>query len=649
LTRELQQFYLLGESMTEDKKNKSKKTYKFKSEVSELMQLMIHSLYSNKEIFLRELVSNASDACEKLRFESIKNPDLLGEELKIQIDFDDKNKTISITDNGIGMDEEDAKKHLGTIAKSGSADFIKQLKDKDDKSKQGVIGQFGVGFYSVFMVCDKVEVFTRRVGSDSKSGICWSSTGSGSFGIKEVSDLATGTTVKIYLNEENKEFASFYKLEGLIKKYSDHLGLPVQMKKPIVETDDKKDAKKEEPKFETINNAKALWLEPKRKVTEEQYKEFYKHITNDFSDPILWSHNKVEGNLEYSSIMYIPGSQPFDLWQRESSTRGLKLFVQRVFIMDKTEAFLPMYLRFVRGVVDSNDLDLNVSREILQDNPVVDKIKSALTKRMLDLLFKTSEEDKEAYKKFWDMFGLVLKEGVAEEFKNKELLLSLIRFASTKVDKEENSFKEYVRNMKADQKHIYYLLADSMDMAKSSPHLELLNKKGIEVILFTSKIDDWFVGMIGDVEGKSLKNIAKGDLDLDDSEEEKNPEKEKEIEKNNAPVIEKLNKVLKDKVADIKVSNRLTDSACCLVLGENDLSPQMRQMLEASGQTVPDNKPVLEVNIEHKLIKMLLKEKNEGKSEEIAKVVYDQAKLMQDGSLEDPASFVKRVNDLLLK
>jgi molecular chaperone HtpG len=317
--------------------------------------------------------------------------------------------------------------------------------------------------------------------------------------------------------------------------------------------------------------------------------------------------------------------------------------------MDKTEAFLPMYLRFVRGVVDSNDLDLNVSREILQDNPVVDKIKSALTKRMLDLLFKTSEEDKEAYKKFWDMFGLVLKEGVAEEFKNKELLLSLIRFASTKVDKEENSFKEYVRNMKADQKHIYYLLADSMDMAKSSPHLELLNKKGIEVILFTSKIDDWFVGMIGDVEGKSLKNIAKGDLDLDDSEEEKNPEKEKEIEKNNAPVIEKLNKVLKDKVADIKVSNRLTDSACCLVLGENDLSPQMRQMLEASGQTVPDNKPVLEVNIEHKLIKMLLKEKNEGKSEEIAKVVYDQAKLMQDGSLEDPASFVKRVNDLLLK
>lgn len=655
-----------------------KKSYQFKTEVNELLHLMIHSLYSNKEIFLRELISNASDACEKRRFLAIQNPELVpaGHTLHVQIDYDSDQKWVSIYDTGIGMTAEEAKNHLGVIAKSGTAEFVAQMKSQGD-AQSAAIGQFGVGFYSAFMVAKRVEVLTCKAGESQ--GTRWASDGSGKFSIQPQSEITCGTKVIIYLNDDSTEFADHFRLQHLVKKYSDHLALPVQLKalpKRTGDADNKDNdtaatdtaaqsvaddtnATLEDvtaPAFETVNKVRALWLEPKRKISDAEYIEFYKHIATDATDPLLWSHNKVEGQLEYATILYIPNQQPFDLWQRDTNTRGLKLFVQRVFIMDKVDAFLPMYLRFVKGVIDSNDLDLNVSREILQDSPVVNKIKSALTKRVLDLLAHTAAKDTTKYQAFWNNFGLVLKEGLAEEFAHKEALLSLMRFHSSTVEGDQAtvSFDDYVTRMPETQKEIYYVIADNLQTARKSPHLEVFKKNAIEVLLLTDRIDDWFVNMVHQVKDTSLKNIAKGDIDTNAWSKDKEADDNKKADE--VPVsddvqslIGQLKTLLQASAEDVRVSNRLTDSPCCLVIGEHDLTPQMRQIMQMSGQTVPESKPILEINPEHAVVKRLLAIRKDQPTEfdTLAWVLFEQAKLTAEGTLSDPITFVNRINHFL--
>ena len=623
-----------------------KETLGFQAEVKQLLQLMIHSLYSNKEIFLRELVSNAADAADKLRFEALKDPKLLEEDpsVRIRIGFDADARTITIDDNGIGMSRDEAVAHLGTIAKSGTGEFLRALSG-DQKKDANLIGQFGVGFYSAFIVADRVDVFSRRAGLPASEGVHWSSAGEGDFEVATVDKAERGTRIVLHLKEGEEGFADGWKLRGIIKKYSDHVGLPIEMPKEHHGED-----KPAAPEWEAVNKASALWTRPKAEIKDEEYTEFYKHIAHDFTDPVAWSHNKVEGKLEYTSLLYVPGRAPFDLYHRDGA-KGLKLYVQRVFIMDQAEQFLPLYLRFLRGVVDSSDLSLNVSREILQSGPVVDSIRSALTKRALDMLEKLSKDKPEDYKAFWTNFGQVLKEGPAEDYGNREKIAGLLRFASTHDASGEPSvaLADYVARMKEGQDRIYYLTGDAYVQVKDSPHLEIFRKKGIEVLLLTDRIDEWMMGYLSEFDGKSFADVARGDLDLGalDSEDEKKAHEE--TAKAKEALVERLKTVLGLDVADVRVSHRLTDSPAILAMGQGDLGVQMRQLLEASGQQVPESKPVFEFNPDHPLIARLDAEGDANRFNSLTRVLFDQAALAAGESLKDPAGYVKRLNALLLE
>ncbi|XEG70390.1 molecular chaperone HtpG [Pseudomonas sp. abacavir_1] len=623
-----------------------KETLGFQTEVKQLLHLMIHSLYSNKEIFLRELISNASDAADKLRFEALAKPELLegGAELKIRVSFDKDARTVTLEDNGIGMSREEVIAHLGTIAKSGTADFLKNLSG-DQKKDSHLIGQFGVGFYSAFIVADKVDVFTRRAGAPASEGVHWSSKGEGEFEVATVDKPERGTRIVLHLKDGEDEFADGWRLRNVIKKYSDHIALPIELPKEQHGED-----APAETEWEVVNRASALWTRPRTEIKDEEYQEFYKHIAHDFENPLSWSHNKVEGKLEYTSLLYVPGRAPFDLYHREAP-RGLKLYVQRVFIMDQAEQFLPLYLRFIKGVVDSNDLSLNVSREILQSGPVIDSMKSALTKRVLDMLEKLASNDPEAYKGFWKNFGQVLKEGPAEDFANKEKIAGLLRFSSTSDESGEQSVSlaDYLGRLKEGQDKIYYLTGESYAQVKSSPHLEVFRKKGIEVLLLTDRIDEWLMSYLSDFDGKAFVDVARGDLDLGSLDSEEDKKAQEEVAKAKEGLVERLKAALGEEVAEVRVSHRLTDSPAILAIGEADLGLQMRQILEASGQKVPESKPIFEFNPAHPLIEKLDAEPDEDRFGELAHILFDQAALAAGDSLKDPAAYVRRLNKLLVE
>jgi len=623
-------------------KKASPETMGFQAEVRQLLQLMIHSLYSNKEIFLRELISNASDATDKLRFEALAKPDLLqgDADLSIRVVLDKEKKTIAVTDSGIGMSRDDLIENLGTIAKSGTADFLQQMTGDDKKDAQ-LIGQFGVGFYSSFIVADKVVVESRRADLEATDAVRWESDGQGEFTVESIERPERGTTVTLYLKEDESEFSEGLRLETLIRKYSDHIAFPVL----LVDTA----ADEDEPK--TVNSATALWMRSRSEIEDEEYKEFYKYLSHDFADPIIWSHNRVEGKREYTSLLYIPAKAPFDLWNREAP-RGLKLYVQRVFIMDDAEQFLPLYLRFVKGIVDSSDLPLNVSRELLQNNPQLTAMKTALTRRVLDMLAKLSsaekDDERETYQKFWKEFGQVIKEGLVEDASNAEKITKLLRFTTTHndADLQDQSLADYLGRMTAEQDKIYYLLADNYATAKSSPHLEQLTRQGIEVLLLTDKIDPWMVDHLPEFEGKSFQDIGRGQLSLPDSDGETTQES---MNEENKPLLKKIRKELKERVDAVNVSQRLVDSPACVVTGDQDLTPQLRRMLEASGQTLPESKPVLEINVNHPLVERLGAETDDQRFGQIANVLLDHALLAEGAQLEDPAAYVQRVNQLLLE
>ena len=626
-----------------------KETLGFQTEVKQLLHLMIHSLYSNKEIFLRELISNASDAVDKLRFEALSKPELLegGAELKIRVSFDKDAKTVTLEDNGIGMSREDVITHLGTIAKSGTADFMKNLSG-DQKKDSHLIGQFGVGFYSAFIVADQVEVFSRRAGLAASEGVHWSSKGEGEFEVANVEKAERGTRIVLHLKSGEDEFADGYRLRNIIKKYSDHIALPIELPKEQAPAAEEEEAPALE--WETVNRASALWTRPRTEVKDEEYQEFYKHVAHDFENPLSWSHNKVEGKLEYTSLLYVPARAPFDLYQREAP-RGLKLYVQRVFVMDQAESFLPLYMRFVKGVVDSNDLSLNVSREILQKDPIIDSMKSALTKRVLDMLEKLAKNEPEQYKGFWKNFGQVLKEGPAEDFANKEKIAGLLRFASTAVDGGEQSvgLAEYLARAKEGQDKIYYLTGESYAQVKDSPHLEVFRKKGIEVLLLTDRIDEWLMSYLNEFDGKGFVDVARGDLDLGKLDSEEDKKAQEEIAKDKEGLIERLKAALGESVSEVRVSHRLTDSPAILAIGEQDMGLQMRQILEASGQKVPDSKPIFEFNPAHPLIDKLDAEQSEERFGDLSHILFDQAALAAGDSLKDPAAYVRRLNKLLVE
>ncbi|WP_415894848.1 molecular chaperone HtpG [Neptuniibacter sp. PT34_22] len=630
-------------------------THGFQTEVKQLLHLMIHSLYSNKDIFLRELISNASDAAEKLRFEALSNGALYENDgdLKINISFDKEAKTLTIADNGIGMSRDDVIEHLGTIAKSGTAQFLSQLTGDQNKDSQ-LIGQFGVGFYSSFIVADKVEVFTRKAGLPTEQGVHWVSEGEGEFTIGEVEKAGRGTSIVLHLKEGEESFADGFALRGLVRKYSDHISIPVIMQKEAMpnfgEEGEEKDTAAEEPEDETVNSATALWTRNKSEISEEEYQEFYKHISHDFGNPLTWAHNRVEGNMEYTSLLFVPERAPYDLWNREAP-KGLKLYVQRVFIMDQADEFLPLYLRFMKGVVDTKDLSLNVSREILQKDANVDKLRSALTKRVLDMLIKLGKNNEEKYAAFWKEFGQVLKEGPAEDYGNREKILKLMRFSSTHADSEEQnvSLDQYIERMQEGQDKIYYVVADNYNTAKNSPHLEIFRKKGIEVLLMTDRIDDWMMSQLQNYDEKAFQDVTKGQLDLEETATEEEKKEQEEAAKELEGLVDRLKTSLGEKVADVRITNRLTDSPACLVLGEQDMGLQMRQIMEAAGQAVPDTKPTFEVNPEHPLIEKLDKEADEDRFGDLASVLFDQAGLAAGAQLDDPASYVARLNKLLLE
>ncbi|MHA4978860.1 molecular chaperone HtpG [Pseudomonas sp. DR208] len=625
-----------------------KETLGFQTEVKQLLHLMIHSLYSNKEIFLRELISNASDAVDKLRFEALSKPELLegGAELKIRVSFDKDAKTVTIEDNGIGMSRDDAVAHLGTIAKSGTADFMKNLSG-DQKKDSHLIGQFGVGFYSAFIVADKVEVFSRRAGLDASEGVHWSSKGEGEFEIATVDKADRGTRIVLHLKSGENEFADGWRLRNIVKKYSDHIALPIELPKEQAAAEGEEVPAQE---WEVVNRASALWTRPRTEIKDEEYQEFYKHIGHDYENPLSWSHNKVEGKLEYNSLLYVPARAPFDLYQREAP-RGLKLYVQRVFVMDQAESFLPLYLRFIKGVVDSNDLSLNVSREILQKDPIIDSMKSALTKRVLDMLEKLAKNEPEQYKGFWKNFGQVMKEGPAEDFANKEKIAGLLRFASTQDDDGEQvvSLAEYLARAKEGQDKIYYLTGETYAQVKNSPHLEVFRKKGIEVLLLTDRIDEWLMSYLNEFDGKPFVDVARGDLDLGNLDSEEEKKEAEEVAKSNEGLVERIKASLGDAVSEVRVSHRLTDSPAILAIGEQDLGMQMRQILEASGQKVPDSKPIFEFNPAHPLIEKLDGEQSEERFGDLSHILFDQAALAAGDSLKDPAAYVRRLNKLLVE
>ena len=632
----------------------AEQTLGFQAEAKQLLQLMIHSLYSNKEIFLRELISNASDAVDKLRFEALERPALLEEDadLRIRISVNEEAKTITISDNGIGMSREEAIANLGTIAKSGTAEFLSKLSG-DRKKDAALIGQFGVGFYSAFIVADSVDVLTRRADEPDDAATRWRSSGESDFTVAADTKATRGTDVTLHLKDDAKDFADGYRLRTIVRKYSDHIGVAVEMEKQSVEAEDEKSTKKKEKavvEWEPVNSAKALWTRPRTEISDDEYKEFYKHVSHDFDDPQTWSHNKVEGKLEYTSLLYVPKHAPFDLYHRDAP-KGLKLYVQRVFVMDQAEQFLPLYLRFIKGVVDSNDLSLNVSREILQSGPVIDSMKSALTKRSLDMLEKLAADKPEVYAGFWKQFGQVLKEGPAEDFNNREKIAGLLRFASTHdASGEQNvSLADYIGRMIEGQDKIYFLTGDSHTQVKDSPHLEVFRKKGIEVLLLTDRIDEWLMGYLTEFDGKSFVDVARGDLDLGALETAEDKQAQEEAAKDKQGLVERIKGALGDDVADVRVSHRLTDSPAILAIGEQDLGLQMRQILEASGQKVPDSKPVFEFNPAHPLIGKLDQEADAARFGDLSRVLFDQAALAAGDTLKDPAAYVRRLNKLLLE
>ena len=632
--------------MTADVK---KETMGFQTQAKQLLHLMIHSLYSNKEIFLRELISNSSDAIDKLRFAALSDESLLeGQgDYQITVDVDKEANTITLTDNGIGMTRDEVIENLGTIAKSGTAAFLDNLTGDEQKDSQ-LIGQFGVGFYSAFIVADRVEVHTRKAGEVAASGVLWESHGEAEFSIEGKEKPTRGTTITLYLKSDCSDFADDWRVRSVIKKYSDHISVPVMMAKPPAPVAEGEEAPESpEVEFESVNTATALWTRPRGEVSDEEYTEFYKHVSHDFEDPLTWSHNKVEGKLDYTSLLYMPKKAPFDMWNREMS-RGLKLYVQRTFIMDEAEQFLPMYLRFVKGVVDSNDLSLNVSREILQQDPAVDSMRSALTKRALDMLGKLAKGDD--YATFWQEFGQVLKEGPAEDFANKEKIAKLLRFSTTHTDTEaqDQSLEDYIGRMAENQDKVYYVVAENFNTAKSSPHLEVFRKKGIEVLLLSDRVDDWLMNHLQDFDGKAFQDVARGALDLASDTDEEKAEQEK-VAKESEALIERLTTVLTGKVEEVRSTSRLTDSAACLVVGEADMGAQMRRIMEAAGQAVPESLPTLEVNPAHPLVEMLDQEPDEDRFADLASVIFDQALLAEGGQLDNPAAFVTRLNKLLLE
>jgi molecular chaperone HtpG len=638
---------------TTQEKPAGSETLGFQTEVKQLLHLMIHSLYSNKEIFLRELISNASDAADKLRFEAVSDASLLEEdaELEIRIELDKEAGTLSISDNGIGMSREDVIDHLGTIAKSGTGEFLAKMSG-DERKDAALIGQFGVGFYSSFIVADRVELFTRRAGLPASAGVRWESKGEGEFSVETVEQQERGTTVVLHLREEDKDFTESHKVRNLIRRYSDHIGFPVKMLEepvppaPVEEGEEAPEVK--EPEFETVNSARALWTRPRAEVDEDEYKEFYKHISHDFQDPLVWSHNKVEGKREYTSLLYLPVKAPFDMWNREAP-KGLKLYVKKVFIMDDADQFLPMYLRFVRGIVDSGDISLNVSREILQQDAHVVAIRTALTKRVLDMINKLAKDDAEQYQSFWNEFGNVLKEGPAEDQANQDKQAGLFRFASTLSNEsvQNVSLEDYVGRMQEGQEKIYYISADSFNAAKSSPHLEVFRKKGIEVLLLSDPIDEWVTNHLREYEGKDFADVGRGELDLGavGEQDEKTTE---ELNEKNKDLIERLTKELEGDVKEIRATSRLTESPACLVVDEFDMGKQMRRMLEASGQAMPDSKPIFEINPEHTLIIRLEAEQDEQRFSDLTRVLFDQASLAEGRQPQDPGVFVQRLNRLLI-
>ncbi|WP_105168630.1 molecular chaperone HtpG [Pseudoalteromonas sp. T1lg23B] len=629
-----------------------KETLGFQTEVKQLLNLMIHSLYSNKEIFLRELVSNASDAADKLRFLALSNGDLYegDAELRVRVSVDKDANTITISDNGIGMTRDEVISSLGTIAKSGTAEFFQNLTGDQAKDSQ-LIGQFGVGFYSAFIVADAVTVVTRKAGE--QSAVEWHSKGEGEYTLAEVEKQSRGTDIILHLREDEKEFLDDFRLRGIVTKYSDHISIPVEMYKEPVPESEGPDGEKIEGKpgeWEAINRATALWTRDKSEISDEEYKEFYKHVGHDWEEPLTWAHNKVEGKTEYTSLLYIPKKAPFDLWNRDRQS-GLKLYVQRVFIMDDAEQFMPSYLRFVKGLLDSNDLPLNVSREILQDNKITQAIRKGCTSRVLKMLERMGKNKPEEYQTFWNEFGQVLKEGPAEDFANKDAIAKLLRFSSTHTDESTQnvSLEQYIERMKEGQDKIYYVVADSFEAAKNSPHLEIFRKKGIEVLLLSDRVDEWMMSHLTEFAEKQLQSITRGDLDLGDLDDEETKKAQEESEKEVEGLIERVKGVLGDKVKEVRFTHRLTDSPACVVADEHDMSSQMQKLMESVGQAVPEAKPVFELNPEHQLVKHLNVEQDEDKFAQWSEVLLDQALLAERGSLKDPAGFVTRLNKLMLE
>ena len=621
-----------------------KQTLSFQAEVKQILHLVTHSLYSNKEIFLRELVSNASDACDKLRFEALDKAELFEDapSLKIRVWFDAEKKTITIRDNGIGMTAEEAVAHLGTIAKSGTREFMSKL-EGEQKKDANLIGQFGVGFYSGFIVADRMTVETRRAGTPAGEGVRWSSEGTGDFEVETIERAERGTDVILHLREGEEEFLSAWKLKSIISKYSDHISLPVLMKKQTWDAEKNEQVTTDE--WEAVNKAAALWTRPKSDVTDAQYQEFYKQISYDQEAPLAYTHNRVEGRTEYTQLLYVPAKAPFDLWNRDKRG-GVKLYVKRVFIMDDAEALMPVYLRFVKGVIDSADLPLNVSRELLQESRDVKAIREGSTKKVLSMLEDVAENQKDKYAEFWKQFGAVLKEGMGEDHQNQERLAKLLRFASTTAD-EGVSLADYVARMKEGQESVYYITADSLAAAKNSPQLEIFRKKGIEVLLLIDRVDEWMLSHLYEFDGKSLQSVAKGGIDLgqlQDEEEKKAAEATAEALK---PLIERLKVSLKDRAKDVRVTTRLVDSPACIVVDEGDMSGHLARMLKQAGQSAPKSQPILEINAEHALVKRLDSADGSERFDDLAHILFDQAVLAEGGHLEDPAAYVRRVNALL--
>ena len=638
-------------------------TLGFQTEAKQLLHLMIHSLYSNKEIFLRELISNASDATDKLRFEALENSALYEDdgELRIRIAIDEEAKTVEISDNGIGMSRDEVITNLGTIAKSGTAEFLKNLTG-DQKQDSQLIGQFGVGFYSSFIVAERVVVETRRAGAAADQAVRWSCEGEADYQIETIERAERGTSITLHLKSEEHEFANDWRLRSIVKKYSDHIAIPVQMLKPVTppmpgaDEDNAEDIEDAEivPEWDAVNDAQALWTKSRNEVSDDEYKEFYRHVSHDFAEPLAWSHNRVEGKQDYTSLLYIPGMAPMDLYQREAA-RGIKLYIKRTFIMDDAEQFMPMYLRFIKGVLDSADLPLNVSREILQSTPMVDSIRAALTKRVLDMLAKLANNEPEKYATFWSQFGAVLKEGPSEDHSNREKIAKLFRFASSTSEGAEPtvSLADYVERMKEGQDKIYYVTGDSHSVIANSPYLEVFSKHGIEVLLMSDRIDEWMMGYLTEFDGKSFQDVARGELDLSkitgeetESSTDDNAKKDSEDAEQDE-LLSRIKSLLDTKVEEVRSTSRLTSSPACLVVGDNDMGEQMRKIMQAAGQAVPETKPILEINMQHPLVTKLDAEADEEAAGRLARILFDQAALSAGRPLENPAEFVQELNRLM--